>query len=45
MKDIRDFSILVLLFIVIYSLLGMELYGEKIKINELDELDPQASSP
>jgi len=45
MRDIRDFSILVLLFIVIYSLLGMEMYAEKIKINEFDKFDASAGSP
>lgn len=34
MKDIRDFSVLVLLFILIYSLLGMEMYAHTIKIND-----------
>lgn len=45
MKDIRDFSILVLLFIVIYSLLGMEMYAHTIKINARDEFDLSAGSP
>ena len=34
MKDIGNFSILLILFIFLYSLLGMELYGFKVVMDE-----------
>ena len=36
MKDISNFSILLFLFMFVYSLLGMELFANKVKFNEHD---------
>jgi voltage-dependent calcium channel L type alpha-1D len=40
LKDVATFSILLFLFIFIFSLLGMELFAHKIKFNEeTDKVD------
>lgn len=39
LKDVSTFSVLLFLFIFIYSLLGMELFGYKAKFNEDGEVD------
>ena len=44
LKDIRDFSVLMLLFMFIYTLLGMELYAYKVIYNN-ENLDSVASEP
>ena len=33
LRDIASFSVLLLLFIFIFSLLGMELFAHKVKLN------------
>jgi hypothetical protein len=35
-KDIRNFSILLLLIMFTYTLLGMELFSNKVKLNDND---------
>lgn len=44
LKDISNFSVLLFLFIFIYSLLGMELFAYRIKFNEEDIADPNGES-
>jgi hypothetical protein len=44
LKDIRNFSVLMLLFMFIYTLLGMELYAYRIIFND-ENLDTVASEP
>jgi len=36
LKHISNFTVLMLIFMFIFTLLGMELYGEKIKYNDYD---------
>jgi hypothetical protein len=45
MKDITYFSILLLLFMSVYTLLGLELFAFKARFNENDEPDPDGSFP
>jgi len=45
LKDISNFSILLLLFIFTYTLLGLELFAGKVKFNENDEVDLANGSP
>ena len=40
LKDISTFVILLFLFIFIFTLLGMEWFAYKVKINDNNELDP-----
>jgi hypothetical protein len=42
LKDIRNFAVLMLIFMFIFTLLGMELYGQKIKFNNEDKEEVQA---
>jgi voltage-dependent calcium channel L type alpha-1D len=44
LKDIRNFSVLMLLFMFIYTLLGMELYAYKVIYNN-EDLESVASEP
>jgi hypothetical protein len=39
-KDISNFTVLMLIFMFIFTLLGMELYGHKIKYNNADKERP-----
>ena len=39
LKDIGYFFILILLFVLIYAILGMELFAEKVKFNDTDQVD------
>ena len=41
MQDITYFSILLILFILVFSLIGMELFAFKVKFNDADEYDPK----
>ena len=43
--DINYFAILLLLFITIYTLLGMELFAHRIKLNDKKEADDKGESP
>ena len=44
LKNISIFSLLLLIFMFISSLLGMELFGHKVKFNNLDRyVDPQVN--
>ena len=42
---IWDYVILLVLFIYVFALLGMQFFAGKIKLNELDEVDPNGQSP
>jgi voltage-dependent calcium channel L type alpha-1D len=44
LKDIRNFSVLMLIFMFIYTLLGMELYAYRVIFNN-ENLDSVASEP
>jgi hypothetical protein len=44
-KDISNFSILLLLFIFTYMMLGMEMFAYNVKLNELNKVDPLGESP
>jgi voltage-dependent calcium channel L type alpha-1D len=44
-KDISSFSVLLFLFMFVYCLLGMELFGYKVKYNDDDKLDDNGQSP
>ena len=43
LKDISNFSVLLLLFIMTYSLLGMQLFAYKVKFNSNYEVDLSSS--
>ena len=43
-KDISNFSVLLLLFMFTYALLGMELFSHKIKYNDENEIDSNGTS-
>jgi hypothetical protein len=43
--DITDFAILMLLFLFVYSLIGMELFSQIVKFNSKDEIDLAGVSP
>ena len=45
LKDISIFSVLLLLFMFTYSLLGMDIFAYVIKINENDKVDSHGESP
>jgi len=46
LKDISNFSILLFLFMFTYNLLGLELFANKVKFNDADEVDlERGSSP
>jgi voltage-dependent calcium channel L type alpha-1D len=45
MKDISNFSVLLALFVFIYSLLGMELFAYRVKFDENDVVDENGQSP
>lgn len=44
-QDISTFSILLFLFIFTYTILGMETFAYKAKIDDSGKLDPEGSSP
>ena len=43
-KDVSYFSLLLFLFISTYSLLGMQIFGHKMKFNDQDQLDLENGS-
>jgi len=45
LKDIRNFSVLLLVTLFTYTLLGMELFAYRMKFNENDEYDLDGESP
>jgi len=45
LKDIRNFSVLLLVTVFTYTLLGMELFAYRMKFNEKDEFDLNGESP
>jgi hypothetical protein len=49
LKDILTFFVLMLIIVFVFSLLGVELFKNKIKVNKFDEIvpldDPSGMSP
>jgi len=45
LKDIRNFSVLLFLFIFTYAILGMEVFAHTAKYNLNNKLDPEGFSP
>jgi hypothetical protein len=45
LKDIRNFSVLLFLFIFTYTLLGMELFAFKVKYNSENLVDENGEAP
>ena len=42
LKDIRNFTVLMLIFMFIYTLLGMEVFAYRIRFNDMDLSYPSA---
>jgi len=45
LTTIWDYVILLMLFIYVFALLGMQFFAGKIKLNDQDEADPNGESP
>jgi len=45
LKDLRNFSLLLFIFIYAYTLFGLEFFAYKLKFDEYDKVDLENGSP